>query len=600
MLAACLLMLPISIAIAWSASRSRAERLQEARDEAGRLAVTIAAYLDQYLAGIDTLASSLTLNDAVVTFDHEAATRVFDAALAKQPQVAHLELRDTQGTLKASARSVDVSAAQSLELVRQVLEEGARVVGELVSTPTTRPFVPFAYPVRTAEGAVGAVLIADVDLSELQSVLARLPMPQDAVVGIADARNRFLVRTKESAQFIGTEAPTFERAALPMSSEGQGRDGIERYFGVAPAHRAPWILSLGIPRAVAAARVLPLWRRNLAVSMGALGASFLLSLWLASVLSRNLTDFRAAIRRVAAGDLSSGEPVPGPNRELTALQAEFLDMARSLSTSQDAVKQQVLHERRLNETLQSLQGQVVRQERLAAVGALAAGLAHELNNPLQAIQGATQLLERQASASEMRAELDVIKAQCRKAGDVVRSLSRFSSQPSGPPEPVNLREVAEESLKLSAQDAGSDPVIAVRDTATRRVLANAAELEQVTLSLVINARQAIARGNVADGRIEIAVFDVNDNVRLEVRDNGPGVDPEDEARLFQPFFTRKPVGQGTGLGLSVSYGIIRSIGGTIGYSRNDRGGATFFFELPAIPEGYDPAHDRAAVLRQRV
>jgi C4-dicarboxylate-specific signal transduction histidine kinase len=351
---------------------------------------------------------------------------------------------------------------------------------------------------------------------------------------------------------------------------------------------------------MAAARVLPLWRRNLVVSVGALGASFLLSLWMASVLSAHLNEFRAAVRRVAAGDLASTAAMPGPNRELNELQAEFFDMARSLSTSQEAVKQQVLHERRLNETLQSLQGQVVRQERLAAVGALAAGLAHELNNPLQAIQGATQLLERQDSAYEMRAELNVIKSQCRKAGDVVRSLSRFSSQPAGPPEPVNLRQVAEEALELCAPDASADQKVTLLDTAKRHVLANVAELEQVTLSLIINARQSITRAGVVNGHIEIVIFDVEDNVRLEVRDNGPGVDPEDEARLFQPFFTRKPVGQGTGLGLSVSYGIIRSIGGTIGYRRNERGGATFFFELPAAPGDSPATHDSAPVLRRRV
>jgi len=78
----------------------------------------------------------------------------------------------------------------------------------------------------------------------------------------------------------------------------------------------------------------------------------------------------------------------------------------------------------------------------------------------------------------------------------------------------------------------------------------------------------------------IRSLDTDGHVRLEVLDNGPGVRREDEAKLFQPFFTTKPVGQGTGLGLSVSYGIIDSYGGTIGYERNDFGGSTFYFELP--------------------
>ena len=88
-------------------------------------------------------------------------------------------------------------------------------------------------------------------------------------------------------------------------------------------------------------------------------------------------------------------------------------------------------------------------------------------------------------------------------------------------------------------------------------------------------------------------------VRLEVQDDGPGVKPEDEPKLFQPFFTNKPVGKGTGLGLSVSYGIIESYGGVIGYRGNEWGGATFFFELPAVEPG-DPRHDPAAVLQRSV
>jgi C4-dicarboxylate-specific signal transduction histidine kinase len=90
-------------------------------------------------------------------------------------------------------------------------------------------------------------------------------------------------------------------------------------------------------------------------------------------------------------------------------------------------------------------------------------------------------------------------------------------------------------------------------------------------------------------------------VRLEVGDNGPGVGPDDEAKLFQPFFTTKPVGKGTGLGLSVSYGIVDSYGGAIGYVSNEWGGATFFFELPAVdlqsPDDSRATNDRAAVLR---
>jgi two-component system NtrC family sensor kinase len=105
------------------------------------------------------------------------------------------------------------------------------------------------------------------------------------------------------------------------------------------------------------------------------------------------------------------------------------------------------------------------------------------------------------------------------------------------------------------------------------------ELQQVLLNFMINAEQAVKQGS-PPGRISIKTFDVDDRVRLEVQDSGPGVPREHEAKLFQPFFTTKPAGEGTGLGLSISYGIIQAHGGTIGYRSAPGGGAIFYFELP--------------------
>jgi signal transduction histidine kinase len=121
------------------------------------------------------------------------------------------------------------------------------------------------------------------------------------------------------------------------------------------------------------------------------------------------------------------------------------------------------------------------------------------------------------------------------------------------------------------------------------------EIEQVVLNFVINAQQSISMAKIVGGRIQVRVTDRGPHVRLEVMDNGPGVDARDEPKLFQPFFTTKPIGQGTGLGLSVSYGIIESCGGTIGYQRNEWGGATFYFDLPADGVG---SYDGSSLLQQ--
>ena len=258
-------------------------------------------------------------------------------------------------------------------------------------------------------------------------------------------------------------------------------------------------------------------------------------------------------------------------------------MAENLRATHQALDQQVAQEREIREALETIQRQAVRQERLAAVGLLVSGVAHELNNPLQAIMGASELLERHELSDQALKEVELVKNQGLRASEIIRSLSRFGAQRSAEPAIVDLRDVVEEVVQLRFADLDSAGISCEVDVAaTGRIHVNFTEIEQVVLNFIVNAQYAIETAKVANGRVVIRSSDAGPSVRLEVLDNGPGVPPGNEAKLFQPFFTTKPVGEGTGLGLSVSYGIIDSYGGTIGYRRNEWGGATFFFELPRL------------------
>src|SRR5207249_5690627 len=234
---------------------------------------------------------------------------------------------------------------------------------------------------------------------------------------------------------------------------------------------------------------------------------------------------------------------PVSNRELAGLQDAFIKMAANLRETHQALDRQVEQERKMREVLQSLQHQVVRQERLAAVGVLVSGVAHELNNPLQAILGTAELLERHPELKpDALEEIAFIKTQSGRAREIIRNLSRFSSQQSGPPSLVDMRDVIAEVVQLRQRNLDMSSItLEVQASTTRRVQANFTELEQVILNFVINAQQSIETSGRSRGRVLIRVYDAGKRVRVEVQDDGPGVAPEDEPKRFQPFFTTKPV-----------------------------------------------------------
>jgi signal transduction histidine kinase len=483
-----------------------------------------------------------------------------------------------------------------MRALEEVIRSDKPVVSELTTGAISgKPVVLLGYPVHGG-GAVIGVLTIGLSVMQFQTFFQVIPLPEGSVVTLTDAKSRVLARSVDAERYIGTVISPAGAAPqdVAQTQELTGLDGVERFYGNAAVDRGPWLLSVGIPTRVAMVRAMPVWRRGVIIISSGIATVLLLALLLSTLLSRGVNRMREAAQRIANGDLSPPPRVPAANRELAALQDSFITMAANLREAHDALDRQVEQERQMREAMQLLQRQVVRQERLAAVGVLVSGVAHELNNPLQAILGTAELLERRPELSpEALEELGMIKTQSGRAREIIRNLSRFSSQQSGPPSPVDLSEVIAEVVQLRRRNLdGASIALELQVSSTQPVYANFTEIEQVALNFVINAQQAIESAGRQTGRILIRVFDVGDRVRVEVADDGPGVSAGDEPKLFQPFFTTKPVGQGTGLGLSVSYGIIESYGGSIGYRSNAWGGATFYFELPAgdssTPIGQEP------------
>jgi two-component system NtrC family sensor kinase len=238
--------------------------------------------------------------------------------------------------------------------------------------------------------------------------------------------------------------------------------------------------------------------------------------------------------------------------------------------------------------------QLSNAERLAAIGRLAGGVAHEINNPLGGILAFAQILLRdQCPPDEQREYLREIEKSAVRCKAIVEALLRFSRQsPSAPRVPLSINDVVRESLTLvSYKYAASDVVIrCYLEDGLPPVLGNASQLEQVLVNLLSNAFDAITRtagaaGTVpvpaqARGAIEVRTSMVGGSLELEVADTGLGIDDADLTKIFDPFFTTKEEGRGSGLGLAVSYAIVREHGGRIAARNRPGGGALFVVTLP--------------------
>ncbi len=219
-------------------------------------------------------------------------------------------------------------------------------------------------------------------------------------------------------------------------------------------------------------------------------------------------------------------------------------------------------------------------EKMSAVGQLAGGVAHEINNPLGGILAFAQLMSRDARSEEDAENLRLIGDAAMRAKRIVESLLRFSRRPQGTEKgPVDLVQVVEEALILVGAQLKEGDIKVVRAFEPAVALGNANQLQQIVVNLVVNALQAME----GKGTLAVTVGPLSQGrVSLSVADTGPGVRPEIEKRIFEPFFTTKAEGQGTGLGLSICYQIAEEHGGCIRLEPpSDGGGACFVLELPA-------------------
>jgi signal transduction histidine kinase len=291
---------------------------------------------------------------------------------------------------------------------------------------------------------------------------------------------------------------------------------------------------------------------------------------------------------VARGEFATRLP-SGATNEIGEVTAAFNEMASSLESYETKNEAQLAELEAINVDLSQAREDLIFAEKMATVGRLAAGVAHEVGNPLASVIGFVDLLQREPDGEMARDLLPRIKAELDRINGIIRDLLNFS-RPTGTTDydiptlevspPVSLPHIVDAVLQLVRLQPrfGQVEVAVDLPAGFPNVQVPADRLQQVILNLFVNSAEAMG----GQGMIHVRQVDsaAEGCVTVEIEDDGPGIDPRAGSNIYEPFFTTKDIGDGTGLGLAVSLRLVEKMGGSLRHLRDRDHGATFHLSLP--------------------
>ena len=302
---------------------------------------------------------------------------------------------------------------------------------------------------------------------------------------------------------------------------------------------------------------------------------------------------------VVGGAVAGMLRIACPQRLSAEQRALYFSMASDLSQAIEHLDAQRSHTRHVQERL-------LQSEKMSSVGQLVSGVAHELNNPLTGITGFAQLLLLRDLDETSRKQVETIYAEAERASKIVSNLLTFARRRKAQKEPADLNTLLERVLELRNYDlrVKNIDVVLELDRSLPETMVDTNQVLQVFLNIIINAEQAMRAGD-GTGRLRITTRREGGQIVLAFADTGPGMSAETARRIFDPFFTTKDAGEGTGLGLTISYGIIEEHGGRIWAESRPGAGTTFFVQLPVVagaataPRALDAAEPPRVATGQR-
>ncbi len=335
--------------------------------------------------------------------------------------------------------------------------------------------------------------------------------------------------------------------------------------------------------------------RLLALTLAMLVATGIsLTLLVRTLVTRPIRDILRHTRKV--GELHLGEQLAiTSDDELGHLASSFNTMTVNLKAAQEELQNwartlETKVETRTQE-LQRMQAQLIRSEKLASLGEIVAGIAHELNNPLTGVLVLASLLEQEGKLDpELQDDVATIVHETKRCARIVKGLLEFSRETTPQKTPADLTQIMEKSLALIGTQSIFHDVRIERDYEENlpRAMVDPHQLEQVFINILLNAAQAMSGG----GTLTLSARTAGPDLRISIADTGAGIPAEHLGRIFDPFFTTKE--HGTGLGLAVSYGIVETHGGMIEVESRPEQGTTFAIRLPVSGEGIGEGKSEAS------
>jgi signal transduction histidine kinase len=574
--------------------KQRAEAITAAQEGVFRLAETILSDRERIIREVRQLLKVLASLPVVRRGDGERCGELMAGVLDQESTDFNLGVIKPSGQVYCSAVPfLDPISVAGQRFFQDALTNRKFSVGEYHIDPITgRSAINFGYPILNRKGSVRGVVYAAVDVTSLNHIGNEALLPQKAVVTLIDRKGIILARFPDPEKWTGK--PMMRNTAVRTILAGeqgvlqsQGGDGEPRLFAYTTLQssdqRGNIRLILSVPEEVVFSAANFILTRDFAgARLLALLGLFVALLTGDRVILKPVRALVGATKQLASGDLSARTGLSSGHGEFRVLARAIDEMAAELQKREQEAEQ-------TEKEIRDAQLQLLRSEKLAAVGMLAAGITHEVQNPLSLLALQVQNLQEGIGTEDpekLQKTYDKMAAQLDRIIRISRNLLDFSRQREPALKPVDIRKTLDGVADLVEYQYQKENVNLVRDYPQDLPIIRADEdqLRQVFLNLVTNAKDAMPQGGQISLRVRPFERDDSEFVRVAVEDTGTGIPEGFIDRIFEPFFTTKPEGKGTGLGISISSDIVENHGGKLEVRSIEGMGTTFVVDLPVLEE----------------